>query len=1487
MTFGNLWPLALLVCVPAIILLYLLKQKAKEEDFSSIFLWKEIYQNLEATTPWEKLKQNILMYLQILCAVLIIIGLMAPLLRNGGSGAANVIMVLDNSASMQYHYEGGRSRLDEQLVRAGDFADRLNEGSRVILLLSGADTDIIYNGSDKSELKRAISRIEPANVAGNLDNATDMAASLAQNMESCRIVLFTDTAFETAPLVQSVGEEAVTVVDLYSEGDNLSLDYISYAAEESLTVLAKLSNYADREVSSDVNLYADDVLLDIVSVTLPAGGSEVVYFEDLELPQPGDGDQPVILKAEIQEKDDLPADNNARTAMTEASEHKVLLFSQGNLFLEKALTVDDTVDLYKADDTSVLLSATEEYDLYIFDGMLPESFDEVPKDSALLIFNQTDNENSGGYFQSEGLQTQVMLTLAENAATGYAGGFSFGVNSAAVYALPEWGRILLTGNDSQCIGYYGVKDSRRVAVLGFDIHETDLALQAEFPLFIMALTAELFGSGTGAVSLDNFPAAEESQVVPVSAMEGGAQFTGRLSGGREIRSWFILAAVLFLIVEWFVYARQVRSSRKRQYLIIRGVIFLCLLLALAGIRLNLVSQRAATIFLVDLSDSMAANREAIEEYLKDAVAGMPKGNSFGIVTFGKTATIDSVLTDQRSFSQLSTAPQATATNIEKAILVGLSMFDEDTAKRLVLITDGSQNEGDMSLVAAELVRNNIDLGIIRLEDGIMQAAEVYVSGLRTPDIIHVDDVFNVTVTVTSNIRTEALISLYAGRELKDQKTVSLNTGENQFVFQDVGKEGNIQSYRAVVEAPGDSLTENNQYVSFTQVEAKPRLLVIEGEADKGAEFAAILDSIGMEYDIMPPSGAPGTIMELNQYKCVITLDVYYDDLRQSFVNNLATYIKDFAGGFICIGGSNSYALGNYDNTVLEEVLPVQMELQGEKEIPKTAVIMVIDQSGSMSSPSEENSSITGLDLAKRAAVEALGSLRGTDIVGVLAFDDQYNWIVEPRQADDIEAIKSAVETIGYGGGTSIYPALAQAALAIDEQDAVLKHIILLTDGQDSFRQYDELYSEINAAGITVSTVAAGSGSDQLLLNEIAETCGGRYYYTDINSNIPRIFAQEVYLSAKSYLINETFVPVITSNSIILQGVFEEGSPELHGYVAASAKTTANVLLESPKTDPLLSVWQYGLGRTVAWNSDGTNEWTGNFARWENYPLLWQNIIQYTISDTDLGEDYVMVEQADSGTVIRYYTDEYDAATAVTGVMTDADGQSQEIELTAVAPGEFETVLPTDEVGIYGINIRKQQDGSTVKNANTAVARQYSEEYRFRENDGALAGFAGQTGAAMLTFSDNIWQERLENVSARISLTVPLLIAALALLIFDIMIRRLGLDIWGQGSAGLTRAGSWIAAHTGRRGRHPEDAAVRNTPMPMPAEPPERESVMSVREPVKYAVAESAGAEAEASRNSSRGTSEKSEKKYKNKKGSEPDLLDMGQLLKRKQDRDDQ
>ena len=252
-------------------------------------------------------------------------------------------------------------------------------------------------------------------------------------------------------------------------------------------------------------------------------------------------------------------------------------------------------------------------------------------------------------------------------------------------------------------------------------------------------------------------------------------------------------------------------------------------------------------------------------------------------------------------------------------------------------------------------------------------------------------------------------------------------------------------YKAVIEPDEDTIAVNNTYVTFSQIGAKPKVLLVEGKAGIADEYEKILTAANIGYDKVTGNGVPISLSQLNTYKAVITLDVHYDDLRAGFAKTLESYVKDYSGGYICIGGENSYALGGYRDTELEEILPVDMDLEGEKEIPKMAMTMVIDQSGSMASPSIDNSSVTGLDLAKQAAISGVRELRETDEVGVLAFDDKYNWTVPITKVDDTDKIAESIRTIGDGGGTSIYPALEEAYAKIITSDAKIKHIILLTD----------------------------------------------------------------------------------------------------------------------------------------------------------------------------------------------------------------------------------------------------------------------------------------------------------------------------------------------------------------------------------------------------------------------------------------------------------
>lgn len=844
------------------------------------------------------------------------------------------------------------------------------------------------------------------------------------------------------------------------------------------------------------------------------------------------------------------------------------------------------------------------------------------------------------------------------------------------------------------------------------------------------------------------------------------------------RPWtLLLLPLLAAIIIWF--ARDLHSrSRSRQIgeVMTRLLVLALLVFSMAGITVRRDSNLTTTVFLVDLSDSVRGETGNEAEFVQKAIAEMPAENQAGIVVFGSDSRIEQFVSDRKVFTEFQSEVKGTATNLEQAFQTALALFPDGSARRIVLLTDGEENEGNIGNLALSVAGSDLELKIVRYDSSI--AEEVYVSNVKLPETIHQGDRFEVKVELYASESAEATVSLYSGRTLKGQKQVILQKGNNQLVFMDQGLEGGLKSYRVTVESAKDTVTVNNTYSAFTTVEAAPRILVVEGNAGDSTAFEKILQACNYDYEIVTPSGVPGQIADLTLYQTVIFLDVYADDLRDGFPDLLKTYVKDYAGGLVVLGGPNSYALGNYRNTPLEEVLPVKMELEGEKQIPKIAMTMVIDHSGSMSGPSTMKGSISKMTIAKHAAVNGLDSLREIDEVGVVAFDDTFDWAVPMQQVTDKDAIAEKIAGIEVRGGTSIYPALEAAMKQMEQSDAVLKHIVLLTDGQDGYHEYDSLLSEMNDKGITLSTVAVGEDADCDMMEWLAEKGNGRYYYSDAGSSLPRIFAQEVYLSAKSYLINEEFTPEIVNSHEIIRDIFTEGSPSLLGYIAATPKALSTVILESPREDPILTVWQYGLGRTAAWNSDGTGNWTGNFAGWDHYAELWRNLIDWTISNSELGSDTLQVEQQASSAKITYHTEEYSAATSISAVITDEDGNQQNVTLQATAPGTYEAEVPLEQIGVYSINVRNRKGSEIVKNINTVAAMQYSREYRYADVSNTLENFARQTGARYIDKPQEVFDSELTGAVTRTELTMLLMSLAAILFLLDIIIRRMHVDWMG-------------------------------------------------------------------------------------------------------------
>src|SRR5258705_359044 len=195
------------------------------------------------------------------------------------------------------------------------------------------------------------------------------------------------------------------------------------------------------------------------------------------------------------------------------------------------------------------------------------------------------------------------------------------------------------------------------------------------------------------------------------------------------------------------------------------------------------------------------------------------------------------------------------------------------------------------------------------------------------------------------------------------------------------------------------------------------------------------------------------------------------------------YVRDYGGGLVMIGGEESFGLGGYYRTPVEEALPVTMEVKQKVEIPSLAVVLSIDRSGSMAMSTDEK--ITKLDLAKEAAHLVVDLLDERNEVGVMSWDTEFVWDAQVRPAKDKSAIHHAIATIKAGGGTDGYPALKESYAVLFDRPALLKHVIFLSDGQMTRGDFQGLLRRMSKDKITVSTVAIGKDADVQLMVDIA------------------------------------------------------------------------------------------------------------------------------------------------------------------------------------------------------------------------------------------------------------------------------------------------------------------------------------------------------------------------------------------------------------------
>ncbi|MDR0705364.1 MAG: VWA domain-containing protein [Planctomycetaceae bacterium] len=828
---------------------------------------------------------------------------------------------------------------------------------------------------------------------------------------------------------------------------------------------------------------------------------------------------------------------------------------------------------------------------------------------------------------------------------------------------------------------------------------------------------------------------------------------------------YLIGLIFIAIILWgFRYSLTDFSKTQRFMLLgVRLVILILIVLALAGLTFLSPTHEKMLVFLLDQSRSIdsAANEKA-QQFIETAqkIAGK---TPIQVVAFAASPQIqNSELTDKNE------------TNIAAALKPALALIPPRYVPHLVILSDGNETAGDI-LTAA--VRGGVAISTVPLPASA--EPEVQLADLKLPTQIRQGEPFYLDIVIQSNYNTEAIITLYKDSFKVVDETKTLKIGENIFRFRQSADDQRQQEFSVTVVARGDTILDNNHASGLLFIGGKPRVLLIDSEPKTIRDLASALREQDITAEVRPPEGVPRSLEELDHFDAVILSNVPATSLTMHQMNLLRTYLSDLGGGLMMLGGEQSFGLGGYYKTPIEEILPVRCDFEKEKEKPSLAIALVIDRSGSMGGQK--------MELAKDAAKAAVELLSPRDFATVIAFDHESYVVCAMQNAVSTGTINAAISTIEAAGGTNIYSGLIDAHEQLRRTSAKLKHVILLTDGHSSPGDYEGIVRQMVNDQITVSTVGVGD-ADNALLKMIAENGKGRHYSCNDPNAIPQIFAKETMTASKSAIHEIPFVPVIVTPTEVLADIDIETAPPLLGYVVTRAKPTSQFILATQKEtgagEPLLVWWRYGLGMSAAFSSDAKSRWGAEWLTWSGYSKFWAQIIRQVMRKSDQRGSMVEIQQHSGN--IHLTLDAADEAKD--RYINDATGQTtviypdlnkEEITLQQTAPGRYEADIElkkTNYQGGYHLQTALKLGEKNMVNQSRGVMVGYPEELRLKPtNNELLQRLAESTGGLFNPKPEELFRPDPNHTAwDAIPLWSYLLTFAAGLFVLDVLLQRIDL-----------------------------------------------------------------------------------------------------------------
>lgn len=902
--------------------------------------------------------------------------------------------------------------------------------------------------------------------------------------------------------------------------------------------------------------------------------------------------------------------------------------------------------------------------------------------------------------------------------------------------------------------------------------------------------------------------------------------------------WLLLALPILWAVGW---SSLEVLGRFRQVLAIvfRTAVWTAIVFALAGVQLVWTSDRVTVMYLLDQSESIpAAKRQVMLDYVIRNVRrhrDRAREDRAGIVVFGRDATIeippfDDDIPALRRLESL--GGRTDATNLESAINLAKASMPEDTARRLVIVTDGNENVGQARSLAAQVAQAGIGIDVVPVV--LESNSEVLVEKIDLPNNIRKGQPFEARVVLNNYVdpsganagnskpvRGRLRVKQKVGGEetLLLEESVTLDPGKNVFPLRHQIEEPAAYVYDAEfvpATEDDDGLRQNNSATAYTYVRGKGRVLLVQ-ERSRIGEFDLLIAALrdgNIEVVTQASDELFGSLAELQAYDAVILAGVprvsgESTDKITSFsdqqIEMLVSNTQQLGAGLLMIGGPEAFGAGGWTGTKLEQAMPVDFKIRNTK-IQAVGALALIMHASEMAEGNHWQKVIA------KAAVEQLGP---SDYAGVLHWTmrgDAWMWggkngllEVGPNR----KAMLAALGRMTPGDMPQFDPAMRMAVAGLARTPASVKHCIIISDG-DPTDPSPATITSFKDNNITISTVAVASHglTESRRLQQIAQNTGGKYYAVANGRALPQIFQREARRVSRPLVYEPPggASPEVIFPHPLLDGV-ERTLPSINGFVLTQTKDSplAQVLIQSPKPDSpenatILAVWTYGLGRTAVLTTDAGSRWASSWTQWEGYDKFYAQLVRWLMRPTgDTGKFTINTQVRDGEVQVVVGAlgndDSFLNFLDMNATALGPDLKPIPLRMRQTAPGRYVGEFPVDASGSYFVNVIP---GPGAAPLTTGVTVPYSEEFRVRETNlplieslAATQPRGGDAGEVTPSLSEDPSEELIDTNSFRGGLPPArsirdawpwFVLVGCCLFFGDVMIRRVSLRMDWIGKA---------------------------------------------------------------------------------------------------------